>query len=243
MHFWIDKRSPYGFGRARVSGAGSAYGQYPRRLRPSKPWSQTHRSTASSTSSTPNDGNGIADHHQGETLPHIDEPSDDSASYFKWFLWAIAIALSTFLVYIICDNLYHVYLLFTFCALLAIFFLLGVCTISNLFRRTAAQPPLAATSPPEISLPQQPLESNSRHQQHPEHQHQHHHHHHHHQHHRQAAHRHQAPQEMMHTHESSPTISIHNLAESPTPTYHHSHNQVSHLNMWIFWVFKRKKCC
>lgn len=214
MHFWIDKRA-YGFGRSRVSG------QYPRRLlRPTKPWSTTHRTTAacSSSSSTPNELH-AADHEP------VDDPS--SPSYLKYTLWAIAITLSTFLVYIVCDQDHQ---LFTFCVLLAIFFLLGVCTV---FRRTPAATAGTAASAcaDTLEAPVQPQQAaiQSHHQQHNVSHQQRHHHHHHHNHHNHGT--------VIGTTEPanyvlpddnrSPSISIHNLAESPTPTYHNSHhNQV-----------------
>lgn len=248
MHFWIDKRSPYGFGRgARVSGSG--FGQYPRRLRPSKPWSQNNRHAATTpTSIDRNSYPGSHGDHQATAAAAAGaEPSDASASsspsYCKWSLWAIAIGLSSLLVYIICAKLYNEHQLFTFCALLAVFFILGVCTVSNMFRRTTAQP-LAAGNAPQV-LRQESSSSSSRNtsvtapaagpasshphqsqqqqQQHPHHNH--HHHHHHHNHH-QSHHTNNNQHSNYVPDNRSPSISIHNLAESPTPTYHNSHNQV-----------------
>lgn len=218
MHFWIDKRS-YGFGRSRVAG------QYPRRLLrpPTKPWSTTHRTAYSSSSSTPNELHAATDHEP------VDDPT--SPSYLKYTLWAIAITLSTFLVYIVCDQDHQ---LFTFCVLLAIFFLLGACTV---FRRTPAAATATAATPPNAACPDtleapavQPQAAiQSYHQQHNVSHHHHRHHHHNNHHHNQGT--------LIGTTESanyvlpddnrSPSISIHNLAESPTPTYHNSHhNQV-----------------
>lgn len=222
MHFWIDKRSPYGFGRgARVSGSG--FGQYPRRCRPSKPWSQTNRNAVTTpTSAEAAHVEALSHHHHHHHhAAAAADPSDvSSPSYFKWSLWAIAIALSTILVYIICAKLLHEHQLFTFCALLAVFFVLGVCTVSSMFRRTEQQPVATAAVP----MPQDSTSSRAaggggnedqqqRHRQH-----------------------HQNPQ-THHNHSTStleypnygpdnrsPSISIHNLAESPTPTYHNNHH-------------------
>lgn len=224
MHFWIDKRSPYGFGRgARVSGSG--FGQYPRRMRPTKPWSQNNRSGNAATTPTSADRNSYplnADtHHHHNQHGVTTEPSDGSSSrsYFKWSLWTIAIALCT-LVYIICAKLYHEHQLFTFCALLALFFIFGVCTISSMFRRTTdaatAGPQVVFASPAVVR--QESTSSSSRNSQggavgHP-----------------QPPQGHHSNNTLDHSNYAtvnrSPSISIHNLAESPTPTYHNSHNQV-----------------
>lgn len=149
MHFWIDKRSPYGRG-ARVSGSG--FGQYPRRIRPSKPWSQTNRNVTT-PNTDPTHGDTLIHHQHHHHHVAGSDPLDatSSPSYFKWGLWAIAISLSTTLVYIICAKLVHEHQLFTLCALLAIFFILGVCTVSSIFRRTDQPVATAAAAPQESS--------------------------------------------------------------------------------------------
>lgn len=239
MHFWIDKRSPYGFGRgARVSGSG--FGQYPRRLRPSKPWNSNRNTATTPTSSDRNTYPAHSDvHHYHHPNPnHHQHPAGggdstedtSSPSYCKWSLWAFAIALSSLLFYIVLFKLYHDHQMFTFCALLAVVFILGVCTVSTLFRRTANADPIvagpASTSPdaaPSLMLRQESSTSSSGRTTcggggvsgsgagHPVNN--------------------ANSNNNSHTLSSvvpdnrSPSISIHNLAESPTP-YHNSHNQV-----------------
>lgn len=220
MHFWIDKRS-YGFGRARVSGSG--FGQYPRRLRPHKPWpsSSHHRATPAAAATihpNPPVEPTAADHQHHIVEIDTTDPTA-TPSYLKWSLWAVAICLSTIFVYLIGDKLYHEQL-FTFCAFLAVFFILGVCTVSNLFRRRSD----SQDAIPPAAVPHQPRTNDLHHHHQPQ-QHETSHHNHlqqetHHNHHPHSRHPHSESMQ-------DRSISIHNLAESPTPIYHNSsHNQV-----------------